>query len=304
MENPHQHLGATETIETFELVYDGPDVANGSMNARQLALAVSGVNRVFATTAQEHNLGGDYEVRVRDINHASFHLLCEAVALAKQPEIAAAAVTGAVVLLGAVKNAIPNPKGIISDIGAMITAKKRLRGARIATLATEFAHGDVRLTVPEDSDSKVVLTKEQYELLLSRRVDSSIADIVAPLAPAKVDRFEIRSGGAELASVLAAEKGYFYINGPAEDKGREGTEIIGAFNSLNKTSLRGTFHAVGGVHVPYKYSGGDMARLLRGFSSREPVRVFGKIRVGADGVPLSIDVHEIEFLQQDFRNIA
>ncbi|MCU1322167.1 MAG: hypothetical protein JWM43_1816 [Acidobacteriaceae bacterium] len=305
MEKPYPHVEISAEIETFEFIYDGPDVANGSMNARQLALAVSGMNRVFATTAQEHNLGGEYEVRVRDIKHASFHLVWEAVALMKQhQDMIPAAITGAVVLIGTASAAISNPGMIISDIAAMITAKKRLRGARMSTLATEFIDGEVRLTVPGDSESKVVLTREQYELLLSHRVDRSIADIIAPLAPALVDRFEIRRGNIELASVVASEKDYFSVRPPAEDKGREGSEIIGAFNSLNKTSLRGTFHALGDVHVPYKYSGGDIARLLRGFSSKEPVRVFGKVRYGADGILQSIDVKDIEFLQQDFRHIA
>ena len=302
MESLHPYLDEPQTSETFELVYDGPDVVNGSMRARELADAVLGVSRAFGTTAHEHDFGDDYEVRVRDIRHASFHVICEAIALAnRHPVVASAGATASIVGLGVLKDATPEIRTIISDLGAMIMAKKKLRGARVATIPTEFVDNEVRLTVPDET---VILTKEQYELLLSQRVDKSIAQIVTPLAPAKLDLFEMRSGGIQLASVLAREKEYFYIPPPVEDKGKEGTEIIGAFNSLNKTSLRGTFHTLDNVHVPYKYSGGDTARLLRGFSSREPVRVFGKIRFGADGVPLSIEVKEIEFLQRDFRNTA
>jgi hypothetical protein len=82
----------------------------------------------------------------------------------------------------------------------------------------------------------------------------------------------------------------------------EGTEIIGTLNSLTKSNLRGTFYTVytvDGVHVPYKYPGGDTKQLLRGFSAREPLRVRGHVKYGSDGVPNFVEVQDIEFLQRE-----
>jgi hypothetical protein len=103
---------------------------------------------------------------------------------------------------------------------------------------------------------------------------------------------------SELATVEAAQRDYFDYRETVEGQSREGTEITGTLNSLTKTSLRGTFYTSDGIHVPYKYTGGDIAQLLRGFSAREPLRVRGLIKYGDDGIPFYIDVHQIEFLQR------
>jgi hypothetical protein len=142
-----------------------------------------------------------------------------------------------------------------------------------------------------------VLTREQYEILLSRGVDRQLSQIVSPLEPKKIDRFEMRRSNAEMVTVEASQRDYFNYVEAVEEKSKEGTEIVGTLNSLNKTNLRGTFFTLGGVHVPYRYSGGDVAQLLRGFSTREPVRVHGQIKYGADGVPTFVDARIIEVLQ-------
>jgi hypothetical protein len=109
----------------------------------------------------------------------------------------------------------------------------------------------------------------------------------------------MRRATQELVTVDARQRDYFDYVEVSEEKSREGTEIMGTLNSLTKTNLRGTFYTTDGVHVPYKYSGGDIAQLLRGFSSREPVRVRGRIKYGSDGIPDFVDVHDIEFLQRE-----
>ena len=177
--------------------------------------------------------------------------------------------------------------------------KKRLKGARVATLPTAFADGEVTLTVPNDL---IVLTKEQYELLLGQRVDKHLSQIVSPLKPNQIDSFQIRRSRVELVTVEAGQKDYFDFVEVTEEKSKEGTQIVGTLNSLSKNNLRGTFYTVDGVHVPYKYVGGDVGQLLRGFSAREPLRVHGRIKYGSDGVPSYVEVQEIEVLQRGFFN--
>jgi len=95
----------------------------------------------------------------------------------------------------------------------------------------------------------------------------------------------MRRSEVELATVEASQRDYFDYREITEDRSREGTEISGTLNSLTKTSLRGTFYTTDGVHVPYKYNGGDIAQLLRGFAAREPLRVRCKIKYAAMGFP-------------------
>ena len=145
-----------------------------------------------------------------------------------------------------------------------------------------------------------MLTKEQYELLLSQRVDRQLSQIVSPLEAKKIDTFEIRRSKTELVRVEAKQKDYFDYVEVTEEKSKEGTQIVGTLNSLSKNNLRGTFYTADGVHVPYRYVGGDVGQLLRGFSAREPLRVHGKVKYGSDGVPSYVEVQDIEVLQRGF----
>jgi hypothetical protein len=290
----------TAEPESFELVYQGPDVDYGTMSARELTEVMLGITRLFSTVAHERELGDQYELRVKDIDHNSFHLIFDAIAFTKaNPVSAGVLVAGAGVGVTAATNLISGAYRIITDIGAMVTAKKKAKGERFARLSAEFMDGEVQVAAP---DGLIVLTKEQYELLLSQRVDRQLAQIVSPLLPRRIDRFQMRRSEIELATVEATQRDYFDYREVTEEKSREGTEIVGTLNSLTKTSLRGTFYTIDGIHVPYRYTGGDIAQLLNGFSSREPLRVRGHIKYGSDGIPVSVEVQDIEFVQRSFND--
>jgi hypothetical protein len=288
--------------DVFELVYQGPDVTDGTMNARELLEVLSGLTKAFSSVAQERDLEGKYELRIRDIESNSVHLIFEAVVFAKaNPGAAAALAAGGAVIVSAVTNSVSGAYRIVTDLAKLIDAKKRSKGARIATLPAEFSDGGVVLSA---SGELIILTKEQYELLLSQRVDRQLAQIVSPLEQDRIDSFQIVRSNEELVSVEARQKDFFDYVEVTEERSREGTEILGTLNSLTKSNLRGTFYTTEGVHVPYRYTGGDIGQLLRGFSAREPLRVSGRVSYGNDGIPSFIEVQEIEFLQQNFLNSA
>jgi hypothetical protein len=284
------------TIETFEFVYQGPDVDNGTMDVRELSEVLSGVSRAFSTVAYEADLGDEYQLRIRDVEASSFHIIFEAIAYAKANPAAATAITaGAAVALQALTNVASGAYRIITDIVKAIDVKKRLKGAKVATLPTSFNEGEVVLNAPDDL---IVLTREQYELLLSQRIDKPLSQIVSPLEHNRIESFEVRRSKLELVRVEARQRSYFDYVEVAEEKSKEGTQIDGTLNSLSKNTLKGTFYTVEGVHVPYKYVGGDVAQLLRGFTARERVRVHGKVKFGTDNVPRYIEVEDIDILQR------
>jgi hypothetical protein len=291
--------------DTFEFIYKAPNVDDGTMGAREVAEVLTGLTRAFSTIAQEREIEDRYELRIKDIEPGSVRLVFEAVAFAKANPAAASAIAagataiaaGASVVLNAVTNTVSGLYKVVTDIAKVIDAKRRTKGARLATMPASFTDGNVQLTVPDDL---IVLTKGQYELLLSQRVDRQLSQIVSPLAPRRIDNFEMRRSDVELARVSAAEKDYFEYRELIEVESKEGTEIVGTLNSLTKTSLRGTFYTQDGVHVPYRYVGGDIQQLLRGFTARELLKVRGRIKFGSDGLPSYIEVQEIDFLQHNF----
>ena len=101
-----------------------------------------------------------------DIDQASVHLVFEAVAYVKaNPVVSGVLVAGAGVAVSAVSNTVSGAYKVITDIAAAIGAKRNLKGSRIATTPASFNDGEV---VIESPDGPIMLTKEQYELLLSR----------------------------------------------------------------------------------------------------------------------------------------
>jgi hypothetical protein len=284
--------------ERFELVYDGPDVSDGTMNARELAEVLTGLTRAFSIVSTEVGLEDRYQLRVIDVESNSFHLIIDAIEFAKSnPGATAALAAGAAVVVTAATNSISGAYRIVTDIAKLIDAKKRVKGSRVATLPASFTDDGVVLSI---EDELIILTKEQYELLLSKKADRQLSQIVSPLSPKRIETFQIRRGESQLVSVNAGQKDHFDFIEVTEEKSREGTQIVGTFNSLSKNNLRGTFYTIEGVHVPYRYVGGDVGQLFRGFSAREPLRVVGRVKYGSDGVPSFVEVQEIQVVQSSF----
>jgi hypothetical protein len=267
------------------------------MSARELAEVLTGVSRAFSTIASDADLSDRYQLRVKDIESNSFHIILEAIEYIKaNPAPATAIIAGAAVTLQGITASISGAYRVIIDIAKLIDAKKRAKGKRIALLPTAFSDRQVTLTVLDDL---IVLTKEQYELLLSQRVDRHISQIISPLEPKRIDNFQIRRLNVELVTVEAKQRDYFDYVEVIEEKSKEGTNIVGSLNSLSKNNLRGTFYTADGIHVPYHYVGGDVGQLLQGFTARDLLRVHGRIKYGSDGVPSFVEVQDIEVLQRD-----
>jgi len=298
MKTPTEHVQSEDISEDgFELVYIGPDLETGTMSARELTEVFSGITKAFSVIAHERDLGDQYELRVRDIEHQSFHLVFEAIAFAKANPVAAASLVGGATLgWTAVKDTVSGAYKVISDLAKAIDAKMSAKGENIARLPASFS--DSGIVVVQGPEGPIELTREQYELLISRRIDKPLAQIVSPLAQDRVSRFELRRAKLPIASVEVAQKDYFDYQEVTHAETREGTEIVGTLNSFNKTNLRGTFHTVEGLHVPYRYSGGDVNQLLRGFASKEAILARGKVEYGGDGQPLRVDIQELDFVQR------
>jgi hypothetical protein len=283
--------------DTFELVYDGPNVSDGTMSARELSEVFAGISRAVSTIAQEREIDDQFELRVKDVASSSFHIIFEAIAYTKAyPGQAAALATGTAVAWNIAKDSVSGLYTVVTDLAKLVEAKKKLRGERANKAKASFSEDGVRVGLAGED---VVLTKEQYEMLISRRIDKQLSQIVSPLSAKRIDRLEIKRDDQSLVYVDAAQRDYFDYVEVTEATVREGTEIRGTLNSLSKTSRRGTFHTMDGVHVPYKYTGGDDAQLLYGFASSEPVVIHGRVKY-VGGVPTSIEAEGIDLLQRNF----
>ena len=127
----YQSTTSSSDAEIFELVYQGPDVNDGTMDARELADVLTGLTRAFSTVAYEADLGDRYQIRIKDIDSNSVHLIFEAIAFAKaNPAAATAIAAGAAVLLNAATNVVSGAYRVVTDIAKMVDAKKTAEGGK------------------------------------------------------------------------------------------------------------------------------------------------------------------------------
>ncbi len=285
----------------FDLVYEGPDVDDGSISTRDLINALTGTHDAFARIASEYDGQPSYSLRVADIQAGSVDIVFRAVAFAKaDPGAATAIAVGTSAVVQVVSNAFSGLYRVVTDLAKLLDVKRFLKGKQISTTEAKFDDRTVVLVLSDRT--RMALTKEQYEMLLSRRIDAPLSKLVSPLGLGKVQALEVRHQGEPLARVDVAERDYFDYTETTEDKSREGTEIEGTLNSLSKSNLRGTFYTSQGVHVPYRYVGGNLTELIQGFAARETVRCYGRVRFGSDGVPTAIEVESIEPVQNSLLN--
>src|ERR1700722_14958979 len=115
---------STPGTDIFELVYQGPDVDDGTMNARELVEVLTGLTRAFSTVAHDRELANKYKLRIKDIGANSVHLIFEVVAFAKAYPGATAALAGvASVLMTGASNALSGAYRVITDLAKVIDAK-------------------------------------------------------------------------------------------------------------------------------------------------------------------------------------
>jgi hypothetical protein len=282
--------------EALEIIYQGPDVNDGSMDARQFSEALSGIADAFSTVANEINYDEQYKLRITSTQKGSFHILLSAIAYAQaNPAPAVAIVTGASVSYNAVRDSISGLYRIIVDIITCITSKKKLQGRDIKDFPINNINNDIRIMLPTDT---IILSREQYDLLVSKRLDKPISQMVSPLAPQKIDLFSIKHSDSNVATVKSSEKDYFNCIKTSTESTENGIEITGTLNSLSKSNRRGTFYTLDGRHIPYRYDGNDDSMLMKGFSSQEPVIVRGSIKYDRGGSATSLEIKEISILQR------
>jgi hypothetical protein len=77
---------------------------------------------------------------------------------------------------------------------------------------------------------------------------------------------------------------------------QDGVWLEGTLNSHSKRNNRGMFHTVDGRHIPYRYLGDELQPLLRGCAYNGVVRVFGKVKLDANGEPISNEIRSPETL--------
>ena len=182
----------------LDMVYDGPALADGSMNVRDLAPAMMAVGSFFEAANRMTNGGrASVAVNVRATSAGSFHVSFEVVQSLGLTNVLAADIGDFLTTATAIKALLIGGGG--SAVGGIFALIKSLRGRR--PQLTRINEGLYTLTLDGETYEVPVDLLRLYQDAAVRR---SIQDMVKPVREPGIDRFMLREADKTIQEVTKA----------------------------------------------------------------------------------------------------
>jgi hypothetical protein len=191
----------TENKQTqLDIIYDGPAVADGSMNVKDLAPAMLSIGTLFeAANNITNGQLATINIKVRATSSGSFHILYEVIQASQaiDPNLLATAVQIRDWLIGGVA------------IGGGVFGLIKWARARKPKL-TKVNEDLYTLTIDDETYEIPLVLLRLYQDASIRR---SIADMVRPVKEEGIDSFQVRGDNLLLQEVKKEEVEFFDIPG-------------------------------------------------------------------------------------------
>lgn len=241
----------------ISIIYDGPDVDNGSMPIDEVVDALQGFSSAYGRIASLVDSERTHQIRVSSIKEGSFHVdlvVLWAILVAQEGHIKTMeTVAGAA-------------KYVYDLLVGVIRAKKHVKSE---PYNISVKGNDNTLLLINAQGAELQIPVSVLEILQSKLIDGDLKKIVSPLRENSIDKVELKAGDEEEETIDAKDREYFRTTSTSTSKE---TELEGTLVSLNKETNRGTFR-LGNVGVPYHYVGNNAISFYSDFSYRGPVRI-------------------------------
>ena len=221
------------------MVYDGPALADGSMNVRDLAPAMLAVGSFFETANRVANSDrASVSVNVRATSAGSFHVVFEVVqSLEIVEDVLRADIGDFFISASALKDLLVGASATFAVGGGIIGLIKWLRGRK--PQVTKVNDELYTLTIDGETYEVPLELLRLYQDVVIRR---NIQDMVKPVKEPGIDRFMLRESGQTLQEVTKQDVDSFdlpeYQDLILDDVRRHAFSIVSlAFKENNKWRL-------------------------------------------------------------------
>lgn len=278
------------SVAQLQLVYDGPEVKDGTLRVEDMVDALIGFGRAYDKIADLQNVPIKQHLRVTGIKKASADILISALSHV-DPNVA---MTSAV-------EVGKYTAAIVTTIVGFIQFKKHMKGAKPKDVQINSNNGTINVF----NNAKVVmeLPKRDYELYNSGLLDSDLDHLTRPLEEGRVNAVEFRDGKGkpfEGSRIEAGERDYFSCSAENSTTTQDDVQLEGEMKSLNKDSNSGLFHLNSGKKVRYKLVGKNPHTFWKAFAYSGPVRVRCRVHLDSDLNPTLLEIYGIDRLQRNF----
>ena len=178
----------------LDMVYDGPALADGSMNVRDLAPAMMAVGSFFeAANRLSNGARASVSVNVRATSAGSFHVAFEVVQNIESVGVLEADIGDILATANALKGLLIGGGGVAAGIFGLV---KWLRGRR--PKVAKINESLYRFTVDDETYEVPIELLRLYQDAAVRR---NIQDMVKPIKEHGIDRFMLRDSGRTVQEV-------------------------------------------------------------------------------------------------------
>ena len=211
----------------FSVAYDGPALADHTMDASALGPALLAMGDLFREANRVVNGPDitDINVRVKATEPGCFNIIFElqqilssATQFLQEDNIATAKeIAEWIGLLG-------------GGAGSLIALRQWLRGRKIKSVHETTVEGNRNFVVTVEGNDNKVVVRQVFILLRDREVQSSQRRMLSPLEQEGIDEFQVRKGKEVVHSVKKNEvdQGYFDVS----DDDQELNELVGEPQTL------------------------------------------------------------------------
>ena len=177
----------------LDMIYDGPALADGSMNVRDLGPALMAVGSFFeAANRATNGERASISVNVRATSAGSFHIAFEVVQSLQMSNLLGSDFSDLITTANALKALLVGGPGLLG----IFTVIKRLRGRR--PQAKKINENLYSLTIDDETYEVPI---ELLRLYQDASVRQNLRDIIKPVSQPGVDSFVIGEGGSVVEEI-------------------------------------------------------------------------------------------------------